>query len=210
MRSAAIMTVAGMTVMAQASSARAQASPASPRVLRVLVSDRASLRSGLAEHSTIAQAETTQPLLVLPPKPLPIAKPSVCGAAKAQAPDSPISRALALLGDAAPTERTVVVHTVRPPFVRSVATAWTDGVTIFINDQSEPYQHACKDAIALAGAIAHESYHLGHGPDEAPAYAEQLHVMRRLGASRHDLDVVERGLGAVKLANQPTTTRMKR
>jgi hypothetical protein len=120
----------------------------------------------------------------------------------AKAPGSPISRALALLGDAAPGERIVVEHTVRRAFVMSVATAWTDGVAIFINDQSEPYQRARKDAIALAGAIVHESYHLRHGLDEPSAYAEQLRVMRRLGARRHDLDLVERGLRAVQLANQ--------
>ena len=129
--------------------------------------------------------------------------------APAQAPDSRISRALALLGDAAPADRIVVEHTVRAPFVMSMATAWTDGVTIFINDQSEPYQRARKDAIALAGAIVHEGYHLRHGPDESSAYAEQLGVMRRLGASRHDLDLVERGLHAVQLADQPPT-RTKR
>jgi hypothetical protein len=128
-------------------------------------------------------------------------------AQEAQAPDSAVSRALALLGDDAPTVPIVVEHTVRPPFVMSVATAWTDGVTIFINDQSDPYQRARKDAVALAGAIVHESYHLRHGPDEASAYAEQLRVMRRLGATRHDLDVVERGLRAVQLANQPPTRR---
>ncbi len=121
-------------------------------------------------------------------------------ATEPQEPNLRISRALALLGDAAPTERIVVEHTVKPPFVRSVATAWTDGTTIFINDQSEPYQRAGKDAVALAGAIAHERYHLRHGPDEASAYAEQLRVMRRLGAGRRDLDAVERGLHAVQLA----------
>lgn len=200
MRSAAIMAIVSMTVMVHARSAPAQEVLASPLATRVLVGGPASLWPEVARNRSGLR------LLVSPQNPLRIAEPSSCGAPKAQAPDSPINRALALLGDAAPAGQTIVVHTARPSFVRSVATAWTDGVTIFVNDQSQPYLRACKDAIALAGAIAHESYHLFHGPDEPPAYAAQLDVMRRLGARRHDLDVVERGLGAVRLANQPPTS----
>ena len=207
------MAIAGVTVMAQASSAHERGylpmpvnSHSQPGIMRAVWN----LRSGMFEHFTTVHAETIQQgLAPRRPNPLRIATSSSCRAAKSQAPDSAVSRAVALLGDDAPTERIVVEHTVRLPFVSSVATAWTDGVTIFINDQSEPYERACKDAIALAGAIAHESYHLRHGPDEASAYAEQLRVMRRLGASRHDLDVVERGLHAVQLANQPPTRGKK-
>jgi hypothetical protein len=203
MRSRAIVAVVGMSVIAQASYAAAQDVPPSPLAVRVLVGDRANRRPDTTESADTIPRR----LAVQRPNPLRIATSSSCGSAQAHAPNSAVSRALALLGDDTISVPIVVEHTVRPPFVMSVATAWTDGVTIFINDQSEPYQRARKDAIALAGAIAHESYHLRHGPDEASAYAEQLRVMRRLGASRHDLDVVERGLHAVQLANQPPTRK---
>jgi len=114
--------------------------------------------------------------------------------------DPAIARALELLGDAAPTAPTVVVHAARQVATRSVATAWTDGSTIFVTDQSEPYKHAMKDAIALAGALAHEGFHIVNGPAEPPAYAEQLRVMRALGAKKGDIAAVERGLRAVERA----------
>ncbi len=106
---------------------------------------------------------------------------------------APSILALALLGDAAPHAPIVVVHSERIGFIQISPTAWTDGVTIFVSDQSEPYRKASKkDARPLAAALAHEGYHLAHGPDEAPAYAEQLRVMRGLAARPADIDVVER------------------
>jgi hypothetical protein len=111
----------------------------------------------------------------------------------ANAQDAPIARALALLGCHAPSAPIAVVHTARPAFVMSVATAWTDGATVFVNDQSEPYRRALKgDAVALAAALAHEGWHVAHGPAEAPAYAEQLRVLRMLAAKARDIEPVER------------------
>jgi len=39
-----------------------------------------------------------------------------------------------------------------------------------------------------------------NGPAEAPAYTEQLRVMRKLGARKADIEAVERGLSAAELA----------
>jgi hypothetical protein len=114
--------------------------------------------------------------------------------------DPAIVRALELLGDAAPTTPIVVVHTASPVATLSVATAWTDGNTVFVNDQSDAYKHAGKNAIALAAALAHEGFHVVNGPAEAPAYAVQLRVMRKLGAKKGDIEAVERGLRAAERA----------
>jgi hypothetical protein len=43
-----------------------------------------------------------------------------------------------------------------------------------------------------AGALAHEAFHVAHGPAEGPAYAEQLRVLRRLRVQASQLKDVER------------------
>jgi len=80
----------------------------------------------------------------------------------------------------------------RGPTIKLVD-AFTDGSTIFVNIRSEKYKRAAKgDAIALAPAIAHEAWHVTRGFAEAPAYAEQLRVLRALGAKKNDVRSVER------------------
>lgn len=112
--------------------------------------------------------------------------------------DRAIDGAIALLGVDAPTAPITIVHTAKPAFVMSVAPAWTDGTIVYVNDQSEPYRRAAKgDARALAGALAHEAFHVAHGPAEAPAYAEQLRVLRALGAKARDVEPVERAMRIV-------------
>lgn len=77
-----------------------------------------------------------------------------------------VSRALALLGADAPTVPIVVVR--RPALLgnpeRGVAS--TDGGSfIRVYADSDAYKLAVKGkAIPLAAAIAHEAYHLAHGP----------------------------------------------
>jgi hypothetical protein len=116
-----------------------------------------------------------------------------CTRTNREALPAPVTRALALLGDAAPCVPIVVVHTARPVFVQVVTTAWTDGLTVFVNDQSEPYRRAeKKDARPLAGALAHEAYHIAHGPAEAPAYTEQIRVLRALGVHGRSFEDVVR------------------
>jgi hypothetical protein len=108
--------------------------------------------------------------------------------------DSAVSRALALLAADAPAAPVVVVHTRAMLGNPQIATAFTDGRTVFVNGKSGPYKRAAKgDAVALAAAIAHEAYHVTHGPNTEPgAYAEQLRVLRALGAKARDIEPVER------------------
>jgi len=123
--------------------------------------------------------------------------PLLLAAPAVRAAEDPIGRAVALLAEK-PAAPVVVAHTARPAFCQSVATAWTDGATIFVNDQSEPYRRASKgDAIGLAAAIAHEAWHVSHGADEASAYAEQLRVLRALGAKRRDVEPVARAAAQI-------------
>ena len=103
-----------------------------------------------------------------------------------------IAHALELLRVNAPTAPIILVHTAPCSFCMSLATAWTDGVSVFVNDQSEPYRRGKKDARALAGALAHEAFHVAHGPAEAPAYVEQLRVLRLLRVRGSQLEDVER------------------
>jgi len=80
----------------------------------------------------------------------------------------------------------------RGPVIK-LTDAFTDGTTIFVNVRSDKYKRAMKgDAIALAGVIAHEAWHVTHGFAEAPAYLEQLRVLRVLGATKSDIRAVER------------------
>jgi hypothetical protein len=68
----------------------------------------------------------------------------------------------------------------------SVTQGATDGKTIRINMNTRSYKDALKgDARELAGSLAHEQWHVAHGPDEAGAYDEQLRVLRALGAKPH-------------------------
>ena len=115
-------------------------------------------------------------------------------AGSVHAADDPIGRALALLGSDAPTTPITVVHRPASSFgTRSFSVAWTDGTTIFVYDRSDAFKRAAKgDARPLAAAIAHEAFHVAHGPAEPPAYAEQLRVLRRLGARQRDIQAVER------------------
>jgi hypothetical protein len=117
----------------------------------------------------------------------------VLGVVAADGPDPAVARALALLGTDAPTAPIVVVNapTLRGNPQRAVAA--TDGKTIRVYTDSGAYKRARKgDAIALAGALAHEAFHIAHGPAEAPAYARQLEMLRMLGARRRDVEPVER------------------
>jgi hypothetical protein len=117
-------------------------------------------------------------------------------------PDAVVARAVALLEplgivSAAPI---VVVH--RQPMMHGIpqrrAVAATDGSTIYLFDDTDPFKRATKgDAIALAAALAHEAYHVAHGPAEGPAYVEQLRVLEALHARPKDVQVVEQARDAV-------------
>jgi hypothetical protein len=112
-----------------------------------------------------------------------------------------VCHALALLGAAdVPTARIAIVH---PPALMGSpqrATAWTNGddTIIWVDAGSQAFKRAAKgDAIALAAVLAHEAYHVAHGPAEGPAYTRQLDVLHALGARARDVDDVERAMQAV-------------
>jgi hypothetical protein len=60
------------------------------------------------------------------------------------------------------------------------------GDVIYIVGDSAVYKAAKsgdkKALIKLAGIVAHERYHLEHGPDEGPAYDAEISMLRRVGA----------------------------
>jgi hypothetical protein len=117
-------------------------------------------------------------------------------------PDPAIARALTLLGQDAPTASIVVV-TPKRLRVQGPQAEWaarTDGKTIEIANDSRQYRRALKkgDAIALAAQIAHEAWHIAHGFAEPPAYAEQLRVLRALGAKHSEIEAVEYSLYQVQ------------
>src|SRR5207248_666076 len=47
------------------------------------------------------------------------------------------------------------------------------------------------EPIELAAALAHEQFHVEHGPDEGSAYDRQLEVLRQLGADQRLIGEVE-------------------
>jgi hypothetical protein len=118
--------------------------------------------------------------------------PLVLASAGARAAEDPVAAALRLLGADAPVAP-IAFDKLTPDLGGN-----TDGRTIFINVRSPKYKRAMKgDAIALAGVIAHEGWHVAHGPAEAPAYAEQLRVLRALGARRSDVEAVARAAAQI-------------
>lgn len=67
---------------------------------------------------------------------------------------------------------------------------WSEGdQTIYVVETSRIYQTALRGEIRpLVGLLAHERWHLQHGPGERPAYEEQLRVLRLLKAPRVWMD----------------------
>jgi hypothetical protein len=64
---------------------------------------------------------------------------------------------------------------------------------MFVISMSEAYKRAeAGDAVLLASALAHEQFHVEHGPEEGPAYEEQLRVLRKLDAPASDIAAIER------------------
>lgn len=53
------------------------------------------------------------------------------------------------------------------------------------------------DDVARAGILAHEQYHIDNGPEEGPAYDQQLDVLRQLGAKSSVIQDVERARDSV-------------
>jgi hypothetical protein len=99
-----------------------------------------------------------------------------------------LARALALLSMLGIHEMPEVRLAVRPPLVTSgtVTAAYVrsdEPAVIYVVQTSEAYRAALRgNPCELAAAIAHERIHVREGRYQAPAYAEQLRVLRACGA----------------------------
>jgi hypothetical protein len=89
--------------------------------------------------------------------------------------------------------RIEILHT-RPSVVSANAAAFVNATehTVYLIASSPPFRAAatqmrgreCRDVEelkAMAGILAHELWHLSHGPDEKEAYLAELMELRRLG-----------------------------
>ena len=99
-----------------------------------------------------------------------------------------LARALALLSMLGIHEMPEVRLAVRPPLVTTgtVTAAYVrsdEPAVIYVVQTSEAYRAALRgNPCELAAAIAHERIHVRQGRYQAPAYAEQLRVLRACGA----------------------------
>jgi hypothetical protein len=87
----------------------------------------------------------------------------------------------------------VVIRPTAPLGDWKTPVAWVvpDAHRIFVLSTSTAYKRAEQgDARLLASALAHEQFHIDHGPDEGPAYEEQIRVLRKLGAPRGDIEAI--------------------
>jgi hypothetical protein len=98
-----------------------------------------------------------------------------------------MKQALALIDDP-----TADVRVVQHCHLGPLHLAWTDPAgVVWLNDQTEEYKAAKHGhPVALAAVIAHELVHV-HGGGEEPAYAEQLRVLRQLGAPHAEIVRIE-------------------
>jgi len=106
---------------------------------------------------------------------------------------APIATALRLLGWAKDDIPTIEVVATRPPDASPTAEAWVwcneDGSAppvIYVAADTDTYADALQEnrqaLVKLAGILAHERWHLRHGPDEVGAYEAQLGAMVSLTA----------------------------
>jgi hypothetical protein len=134
------------------------------------------------------------------------------GSAQPSPRPGPIEAALNLLSWPADQTPLIVVVAERPQVVNPLAEGWvvynTNGSarsTIYVAGWSALYRdalahpHASRHhIIRLAGVLAHERGHLRHGPDEEPAYAEQLTTLEQLQAEPIEITNVRRVLESVR------------
>jgi hypothetical protein len=77
-----------------------------------------------------------------------------------------------------------------PPYVSDGAEAFVQQGTIYLITASSPFQAALESRVGcstswamqkLASILAHEAWHVRHGPDEKSAYEHQLITLIQLG-----------------------------
>ena len=106
---------------------------------------------------------------------------------------SVLACALSVLGRGADMPRIELID-VAPPYVSNGAEAFVrrDNLTIYLITSSSVFQTALKSRVGcsastemqkLASILAHEAWHVRHGPDEKSAYEYQLITLIQLGVS---------------------------
>ena len=104
---------------------------------------------------------------------------------------SVLACALSVLGRGADMPRIELID-VAPPYVSNGAEAFVqrDNLTIYLITSSSVFQTALKSRVGcsastemqkLASILAHEAWHVRHGPDEKSAYEYQLITLIQLG-----------------------------
>jgi hypothetical protein len=104
---------------------------------------------------------------------------------------SVLACALSVLGRGADMPRIELID-VAPPYVSKGAEAFVrrDNLTIYLITSSSVFQTALKSRVGcsastemqkLASILAHEAWHVRHGPDEKSAYEHQLITLIQLG-----------------------------
>jgi len=131
---------------------------------------------------------------------------------------APIATALVLLGWPKDEIPDIEVVATRPPDASPTAEAWVwcneDGSAppvIYVAANTDMYADALQEnrqaLVKLAGILAHERWHLRHGPDEVGAYEAQLGAMVSLTADDIHLagirlalrDALRRGTAASRI-----------
>ena len=104
---------------------------------------------------------------------------------------SVLACALSVLGRGSDMPRIELID-VAPPYVSNGAEAFVqrDNLTIYLITSSSVFQTALKSRVGcsastemqkLASILAHEAWHVRHGPDEKSAYEYQLITLIQLG-----------------------------
>ena len=103
---------------------------------------------------------------------------------------SVLACALSVLGRSEANMPRIELIDVAPPYVSDGAQAFVQRGTIYLITSSSPFQAALESRVGcttswamqkLASILAHEAWHVRHGPDEKSAYEHQLITLIQLG-----------------------------
>lgn len=103
---------------------------------------------------------------------------------------SVLACALSVLGRSEANMPRIELIDVAPPYVSAGAEAFVQRGTIHLITSSSPFQTALESRVGcttswamqkLASILAHEAWHVRHGPDEKSAYEHQLITLIQLG-----------------------------
>jgi len=125
--------------------------------------------------------------------------------------ETPIDVAVMLLGWSGANLPRIDLVAARPGDASLLAEAWvrfTDDdriiPIIYICTATTVYRDAARgdyqSLVKLAGILAHERWHLGHGRDETGAYTVQISTMEYLHANSLHLTVVRKAMQSAKQA----------